>query len=152
MDRRRHNRASVDHRVGQQYSISKSCRPGQRFTRSLPQTSSEEVRKITRARQTWKHWPPLLVAIDDENEMALPAEWQAALGDVRHQSIPMSAAPAIKGLEFQHVFLFLGSQLFEELESGFEGVGKSLYTLRRRYRIPFTRAKDNIVTFVVQNP
>ncbi|HKO18401.1 MAG TPA: ATP-binding protein [Acidobacteriaceae bacterium] len=117
---------------------------------ATPELVRQEVRRIARARHIWKHWPPLLVALDDEHEVHLPAELRSALDDVPHHLLSLSAAPTIKGLEFQHAFLFLSYQLFQELECGFEGVGKSLYRLRRLYRIPFTRAKDSIVTFVVQ--
>jgi hypothetical protein len=35
------------------------------------------------------------------------------------------------------------------VEGGFKGSGQSVYNERRLLRIPFSRAKDSIVTFVV---
>ena len=54
----------------------------------------------------------------------------------------------IKGLEFQHVFLILDRATHDTLESGFEGSGVRVYDSRRLLRIPFSRAKDSLVTFV----
>jgi hypothetical protein len=58
----------------------------------------------------------------------------------------------MKGLEYQHVLLVINRSLFEELESGFEGSGRTIYHARRMLRIPFSRAKDSLVTFVVESP
>lgn len=57
----------------------------------------------------------------------------------------------IKGLEFQHVFIFINKTLFEDLENGFRGTGQNVYKQRRLLRIPFSRAKDSLVTFAVDD-
>lgn len=54
---------------------------------------------------------------------------------------------SIKGLEYQHIFIIMAFSLYKELENGFEGTGKEIYNQRRLLRIPYSRAKDNIVIF-----
>jgi hypothetical protein len=54
----------------------------------------------------------------------------------------------IKGLEFQHVLMLLSEKTFAMLYSGFSGSGQRGYDLIRLYRIPFSGAKDSLVTFV----
>ena len=109
-----------------------------------------EVRRLQRAPALWKHTSPYLVARDDENMSTLPSGWEACLdelSDVRW--IKMSQALDIKGIEFQHVLLIISETLFLQLENGFEGASRALYTKRRLYRIPLSRAKDSITVFVV---
>jgi len=57
----------------------------------------------------------------------------------------------IKGLEYQHVFIFINETLYKELEYGFKGSGQKTYHQRRLLRIPFSRAKDSLVTFVMSD-
>ena len=57
----------------------------------------------------------------------------------------------VKGIEFQHSFFVISLRLFVELNVGFRGSGQKLFHQRRLLRIPFSRAKDSIVTFCVNN-
>lgn len=57
----------------------------------------------------------------------------------------------IKGLEFQHVFAFINKNLYDELQNGFRGTGQNVYKQRRLLRIPFSRAKDSLVTFAIDD-
>jgi superfamily I DNA/RNA helicase len=63
--------------------------------------------------------------------------------------VTISQLTEIKGLEFQHAFLFIGQALFRDLQEGFSGSGQATYHRRRLLRIPFSRAKDSLVTFVM---
>ncbi len=112
----------------------------------------EEVRRLASASGlTWKHAPSLLVVnLHPALESPLPP---ICLQDLRkfpgsYKVIGNGELSLIKGLEFQHVFLILDRATHDTLESGFEGSGVRVYDSRRLLRIPFSRAKDSLVTFV----
>lgn len=111
-------------------------------------TVASEVARILRHEGRWTHWPPLLIAVDDENRVELSPGCREILRRIPHRMIAMSEATSVKGVEFQHVFAFLSDCLFNQLESGFVGSGRRIYELRQLYRIPYTRAKDSLVTFI----
>jgi hypothetical protein len=111
----------------------------------------ELARLEKHSKMLWRHWSPLLLVLDDPVITKLPEQWQQVLDGFRHgvDVALRSEVEALKGLEYQHVFLVLGSKLYREIESGFEGSGMKLYNNRRLLRIPFSRAKDSLVTFVL---
>jgi len=111
----------------------------------------KEVRRILRRRDLmWKHAPGLLVLVDDCNlsdaatQELLPLE---NLGYVKQMNL--ADANKIKGLEYQHAFIFIDSDKYQDLIEGFEGTGQTQYEHRRLLRIPFSRAKDSLVVFAI---
>jgi hypothetical protein len=112
----------------------------------------KEVRRIKR-RPLWRHSPPLLLVV--EKGLASDSwDWQEELKGIPFvqldiQSQGYGRLQEVKGIEFQHAFFAIGKSLFKELNEGFQGSGKKLFHQRRLLRIPFSRAKDSIVTFVV---
>lgn len=122
------------------------------YTDASPKDVRAEVKRL-RSSPLWSHVVPLLVVVD--STCLTNWNWEKLLEDVAYHSLefdPSSRHPslrAIKGLEYQHAFLIINYRLARELELGFEGTGKSLYRARRLLRIPFSRAKDSLVTFVV---
>ena len=115
-------------------------------------TSAEwnrELHRIRKPSQLWKHWSPLLVVVDTEHGVELEPSWTAACDDLRTEVVSLQAVEEIKGLEYQHVFLVISKGLYSEVELGFSGSGQRVYNKRRLLRIPFSRAKDSLVTFVV---
>jgi len=105
----------------------------------------KELKRI-RSKPLWRHWPPLLVVVDPN--LKLPKDAEAALEAVPHENVVLGTGDSIRGLEYQHVFLFVKPDLFRELLNGFDGSGQAEYQRRRLMRIPFSRAKDSLVTFV----
>ena len=98
----------------------------------------------------WKHWLPLLFVTDTALDIAVLEEWkQRVKNRLEFMTIPIDRVQRAKGLEFQHSFVLLGKQLFDELNVGFSGAGQDKYAKRRLMRIPFSRAKDSMVVFVV---
>lgn len=95
----------------------------------------------------WTHWAPVLLVLD--TGVDLPATWKSALRDVRHDVVPLAKATDMKGLEYQHVIMVLGPDRFQALQSGFSGSGRAVYNDYRLARIPYSRAKDSIATFVL---
>lgn len=97
----------------------------------------------------WTHTLPLLVAVIDEPSSAPPKWFVKQLDGSRipYRLIEPANMRSIKGLEFQHAFVLASKQLLAELDEGFSGTGRRLYDTRRLLRIPFSRAKDSIVTF-----
>jgi superfamily I DNA/RNA helicase len=100
----------------------------------------------------WKHCPGLLILLDGCD---LSKEATAALEPLMHrdyvQILSLDQIEKVKGLEFQHVFLFIDKGLFEEIQKGFKGSGQKTYHRRRLLRIPFSRAKDSLVTFAIDS-
>jgi hypothetical protein len=81
------------------------------------------------------------------------ASWSKLLSGIRYTQVGWGGQECgdltkVKGLEFQHAFLVLGSAVHDELENGFKGSGTARYQRRRLLRIPFSRPKDSLVTFV----
>jgi hypothetical protein len=99
----------------------------------------------------WKHWPGLLILLDQGE---LSEETLAILSPLFQRNyvkkLSFFEIEDIKGLEFQRVFIFVEQQLFHELQYGFEGSGQNVYHRRRLLRIPFSRAKDSLVVFAQQ--
>ena len=106
-----------------------------------------EVRRILGGDPLWRHWPPLLVVVDEG--LSLPGVWKRAWSKVRCVEAGLNSLEDLKGIECQHCFMVIGRDLYEAVERGFKGSGQSVYNERRLLRIPFSRAKDSIVTFVV---
>lgn len=112
----------------------------------------KEVRRIKR-RPLWKHSPPVLLVV--EKGLASDSwNWEEELSGIPYvqleiQSRGYGSLQEVKGIEFQHSFFVISHDLFHELNEGFEGSGKKLFHQRRLLRIPFSRAKDSIVTFVL---
>ena len=99
----------------------------------------------------WGYWPPLLVAVIDDGLGQLPAEWSRQLrsSGLHHHVLGPGELAQAKGVEYQHVFLIMGSELFKQLDAGFEGSGRNLYEQRRLLRIPYSRAKDSLALFAL---
>jgi hypothetical protein len=106
----------------------------------------------------WKHWPYLLVAVDDvlyeTFRRAMQEGQQAGVKTetdrkvAKAELVRLSDIETLKGVEYQHVFLLLSEPLYREIELGFRGSGQRTYRSRRLLRIPFSRARDSLVTFV----
>jgi len=113
------------------------------FTREINRISEHNA-------QVWSHAASLLVVLHNPTLEQLPEECQLALERFPGTSkvIGSGALSSVKGVEFQHVFLLLDEPNFAALVSGFHGSGTRVYDQRRLFRIPFSRAKDSLVTFV----
>jgi hypothetical protein len=101
----------------------------------------------------WNHCPGLLFLFLGGNlteEMINPIFSSISSSYVKSLFLG-SDIESIKGLEFQHVFIFMDHQQLDELELGFKGSGQKTYHERRLLRIPFSRAKDSLVVFVFDN-
>ncbi|MCW2546042.1 MAG: hypothetical protein JWN96_502, partial [Mycobacterium sp.] len=96
--------------------------------------------------QLWTHWSPLLIVVDEN--AAFPDTWARETAGIRHEVVTMRDVASIKGLEYQHVALLITAKQYADVASGFSGSGRSLYDQYRLIRIPFSRAKDSMVTFV----
>ena len=106
-----------------------------------------EIDTLLRMR-LWTHTTPLLVVFDPELSGVSPKA-EAILAPIRHDIVSLDDVRSIKGLEYQHVIILIGLNLFNQLQHGFRGSGQRIYQQRRLLRIPFSRAKDSIVTFVL---
>jgi hypothetical protein len=100
----------------------------------------------------WKHTPPVLLVVQRETEAA-SWPWDTLLNGISSTRVDLDQEEygdltSVKGLEFQHAFLAIGRGLHDELEDGFKRSGQSRYHRRRLLRIPFSRAKDSMLTFV----
>jgi hypothetical protein len=107
----------------------------------------QQYTRWLRAQELWTHWALLLVVVDDD--VKLPGRWVRSLDGVPFDQVRLRDALQIKGLEYQHVALVLSPPRHRALRDGFAGSGRSVYNDFRLARIPFSRAKDSIATFVV---
>lgn len=120
---------------------------------TVPDIQGEVNRILARPWLMWTHSPGLLVVEGLKDGFTLSDSSQAALWPLKQRDyvreVSINDIDSIKGLEFQHVFVFLDLQLFNEIQHGFSGTGRRVYHQRRLFRIPFSRAKDSLVTFAL---
>lgn len=102
--------------------------------------------RLRRSGRLWDHWPPLLVITDPSAD--IPSRWLSRLDAVASHRKSTEELLDVKGLEYQHVLMLLGDRLYTSIENGFEGSGTNAYNRFRLFRIPFSRGKDSLVTFV----
>lgn len=113
--------------------------------------NDELGREIERIRQQgrWKHWPSTLVVIDDEYSRNVEGFRNAfSSAGIVCEAVQLSDIGSVKGLEYQHLVLFIARATFQDLENGFQGSGQSKYAQYRLMRIPLSRPKDSQVVFV----
>ena len=115
------------------------------YEESSPRELKRELDRI-RAKPLWRHWPPVIALVDEK--VKVPGTWTQLLDDAGVRRFGLNDIPTLKGLEFQHVLLVLNEDLFRQVNTGFTGSGRAEYLRRRLLRIPFSRAKDSLVTFV----
>lgn len=105
-----------------------------------------ELRRIIDSQRFVSHWPSVLLAIEGGDEYH----------ELMTKRLPFSLAScgfheveSVKGLEFAHVFVFVTRRTYRELLDTTNGPGRKEYMRQRQLRIPFSRARDSLVTFVV---
>ena len=124
------------------------------YTDATVNNFRKEIRRIKR-RPLWQHSAPMLLVV--EKGLASDSwSWAEELKDIPFVQLEIHSGgygmlQEVKGIEFQHSFFVISSKLFKELNVGFRGSGQKLFHQRRLLRIPFSRAKDSIVTFCVNN-
>ena len=109
---------------------------------------NNEITRI-RTQVNWRHWPSTLIVLDEE--YSTDVRGFAALfskAGLRCETVLMSDVESIKGLEYQHLVMFLSRPTFRNLEDGFHGFGQAKYAKYRLMRIPISRPKDSQVVFV----
>ena len=109
----------------------------------------QELGRIKRF-PAWQHWPGVLAFMDDG--VKLPAAWSKLLEVAGAQVVDRTQIQTIKGLEYQHVLLFLHGDTYIKVHEGFTGTGRAAYASARLLRIPYSRAKDSLVAFVMAGP
>jgi hypothetical protein len=102
---------------------------------AYPDASLEDFRtELDRVKRhqagQWGRWPPLLVAVIDHDLQQLPSQWSRELrsSGAHHQVLGPRELGKAKGVEYQHVFLMMYGELFAQLNDGFEGTGRNLYS------------------------
>jgi hypothetical protein len=110
-----------------------------------------EVKRILDARGLmWQHWPGLLILLDNCNLTEAGRRVIRLIPPKYVKEFTLRKVEEVKGLEFQHVFIFIRKDCYEELQTGFKGTGQNVYNQRRLLRIPFSRAKDSVVVFAIE--
>jgi len=107
-----------------------------------------EVKRIQKT-QMWQHWPSLLILTDG---FKLPKDIRNVLRPISpkyRKELFLEEVEEVKGLEFQNVFVFISREIYNQLQEGFKGTGRTIYNKMRLMRIPFSRAKDSVVTFAI---
>jgi hypothetical protein len=107
-----------------------------------------EMERVFKSGRFVSHWPTILMVVE---------------GFGRYQVSPLQGLPfslafcgfheveTVKGLEFAHVFIIVSKRTYTELLRTDNGPGSTEYAKQRLLRIPFSRARDSLVTFVVED-
>lgn len=121
-------------------------------TRVWEQASQRTIKEVAAQVQTRRTWrlnaTPILIVVDEFTK-AFQWNWKGQFGGRGFQVIGLQDLRAVKGLEHQWVVLVLRESLYHELQEGFAGSTQRIYNARRMLRIPFTRARDGILTVVL---
>jgi len=123
--------------------------PGGYSKSYLPRATITDLRieldRVSARYPRWTHWPGILAVVDSDAKM--PTPWinlvRAAGADV----VDRTDIDQIKGVEYQHAFLFFGPDLQKRIKEVVNGQGKNGYFETRLLRIPLSRAKDSVVVF-----
>ncbi|MFW5471101.1 hypothetical protein ACOCJ4_13770 [Knoellia sp. CPCC 206435] len=123
------------------------------YVRVYREPSIDDVRgELARLRigesSLWKHWPALLLVSDNESDASLIEEVRSQSDWLFIETISLEEALRVKGVEFQHGFVFMSQLRFQDLQSGVAGDGERAVADLRLSRIPLTRARDSLVFFV----
>ncbi len=113
-----------------------------------PEDLKAEIERI-QSQSQWVHWPSTLIVVDDDYRGAtdtLTATFSNA--GLHCETTQLCDVGSVKGLEYQHLILFLSKGTFQDLENGFHGSGQAKYAKYRMMRIPLSRPKDSKVVFV----
>lgn len=95
--------------------------------------------------ELWEHTTPICIVV--EGAAAIDRRAFAGLGR-NTVLVDLHDVEEIRGVEFQHVLVFLtGRTLHELLVSGRNGLSTDEYLAARNLRIPFSRATDRLVLF-----
>ncbi len=119
------------------------------YRQATVQHVRDEINRIYKPSLLWPHGYNLLAV--EPSPGSLHSDCYELMHRVRVKIIAINEIKTVKGLEFQHVFLFLERIVYEQVEHGFQGSGRAIYEQRRLLRIPFSRAKDSLVTFVLED-
>jgi hypothetical protein len=121
-------------------------------TRVWEGAGAPTVKDVAAKIQTRKTWTlnrmPILVVVDEFTD-AYRWSWKGKFGGRGYKVIGLKELRTVKGLEFQWVVLVIRKSLYHELQTGFTGSTQRIYHQRRLLRIPFTRARDGILTLVL---
>ncbi len=91
-------------------------------------------------------WPSIAIVIDSESKQ--PDWLEVSLRCLHAHTISLSrVADDLKGLDYDHVLIFLSPVTYSAVFSGFKGSGQKDYNNYRKLRIPFTRARDSVAVF-----
>lgn len=113
-----------------------------------------EITRIEGSWDKWTHAPGLLIITFNqkitEQEQGLLSSLLGSSYATILEIVNLDELISIKGLEYQHILMFIDKELFDYINNGFDGSGRRVYNQRKLMRIPFSRAKDSVVTFVVE--
>ena len=123
------------------------------YTRDYDNPSIDEIRSEVKRIQKapmWQHWPSVLILLDGCQLPEVVRDVFRVIPKKDRKELLLEKVEEVKGLEFQHVLIFMRKECHDELQTGFLATGRRVYNQRRLLRIPFSRAKDSVVTFAIQ--
>jgi hypothetical protein len=120
-----------------------------------------EVERLIRLeRPLWTWATPLLVGVD-ERCGDIPARLASQLSGIDHKLVALRQDPkvdlgvphieSIKGVDFQHAFVFLGLELHSWLQRPDPKTPGKQMEQRRLLRIPLSRPRDTMTVFVLES-
>lgn len=108
--------------------------------------------RVLRQNPLWSYWPPLCVVVEPRQERVARA-LAKELAAIPHEVVTLGDTERMRGVEYQHVFVFLSQwTLHEMLVVGRHGLSTDEYLAARNLRIPFSRATDRLVVFGFEEP
>jgi hypothetical protein len=98
----------------------------------------------------WTEMPSLLVLEDRRNDVKVPKAVRGQLAGVRFVTCDLNDVASYRGLDFQAVWIFMDEHFYVRIQEGKLGLSTADWEALRDLHVPFTRAKDEVVLFLVK--
>jgi hypothetical protein len=118
------------------------------YIRPSTEVFTQRIEALTTKPGLWTHTPPFLIVFDTNLKDKFQKIFELIEDDNQFKVIWSNQIEDIKGIDYQHVIVFLAQGTFDALQKPFHGSGRATFNGRRLLRIPFSRARDSLSLFI----
>jgi hypothetical protein len=109
----------------------------------------QEAEALRRRWDRWPDMPCLLVLEDRAHGVHLTKTQRKAWKGIARQTSDLQDVGAYRGLDFQATWIFMEKQFYDRIQEGKAGLSTAEWESLRDLHVPFTRAKDETLLFLV---
>lgn len=108
-----------------------------------------ELNRFRTRKDLWAHWHPIAFVVEDEISSRIKVKIKKTAVGLNRTEIKLSNYQAIRGVEYQEVFLFISQKYWGEILTGIEGASPQQWKKLTCLHTILTRPKDGLTIFVV---